>query len=69
MDFAFLPWWVICIMGLRHREVVVDVFGIILGFYLYNKSVLEVVGHVVMNIGAMFHTDQVSMRDLSLIHL
>lgn len=69
MDFAFLPWWVICIMGLRHREVVVVVFGIILGIYLYNKSVLEVIGHVLMNIGAMFHTSQVSMREHGVVHI
>lgn len=68
MDFAFLPWWTLCIIGLRDRDVIVLLFGIVVCIYFLFLNWTEIAGHIIMNVGAMLHSNELSLREHSVVH-
>ena len=65
---AYQPWWVISLVGLRHRECVILVGGIITGVYLLLSTHAQITSHVIMNIGQMLRTRKVTFRSRAIMH-
>lgn len=66
--FAFQPWWVVTITGLRYREFLIWLGGIYVGIYLYYASTYTIVAHVVINISSLLKIRQPSLKASAIVH-
>ena len=66
--FAFTPWWVVSIMGFRHRECFILLGGILTGFYLMVHQLNHLHGHILINISHMAHPLKLSLKARSIVH-
>lgn len=67
--FAFQPWWVVSITGLRYREFLIWCGGVYVGIYLYVSSISNIVSHVMMNICTMMKIRKISLKSRAIVHL
>ena len=67
--FAFQPWWVVSIIGLRQREFLILVGGIMTGVYLLLSSRTAIFAHVCMNLGSMLRVRKISFKTRALVHV
>ena len=66
--FAFQPWWVVATIGLRQREVLIFLGGIMTGVYLLLSSRLAIAAHVVINVGTMLQCRKITFKSRALVH-
>lgn len=68
LDFGFLPWWVVTVVGIRERDPSVLLGGIAVGAYFLRLSWIEVCGHCVMNIGRILRTRPMNYKTHGAVH-
>ena len=66
--FAFQPWWVVSIIGLRQREFLIFIGGVMTGVYLLLSSRRAIFAHVCMNLGCMLFTHKISFKTRAFVH-
>lgn len=66
--FAFQPWWVVSIMGLRQREFLIFIGGIMTGVYLLLSSRLAIIAHILVNVGTMLYCRKITFKSRALVH-
>ena len=66
---AFLPWWVVTLVGLRNKDFLIWSGGLYAGTYLYFLDASSIIAHVGINVSLMFSTRKMSTRARSLVHL
>ncbi len=69
LDYGFLPWWVLTVIGIREREPAILLGGIVLGIYLMHLNWMQIGGHVSMNIGRLIRTKQINYRMHGIVHM
>ena len=67
--FAFQPWWVVTITGLRYREFLIWIGGIYIGVYLYFSSISTVNAHVIINICMLLNIRNISLKSRAIVHI
>jgi hypothetical protein len=68
LDYVFLPWWTLCLVGVGHHDGAIFAGGLVLLLYFLNLSWMEVAGHILMNIGRMIRTKQLNARMHGIAH-
>lgn len=67
--FAFQPWWVVTLVGLRNREFLIWIGGIYIGVYLQLSPLYTVIAHVLINICTMFRIRKISFKSRAVVHI
>ena len=60
IEFTFLPYYVVSCIGLRNRWTYIFVCSIVLGIHLYTYTVVQIISHILMNLGRLMKKDNIT---------
>lgn len=65
---AFQPWWCVSIIGLRYREFIIWLGGIMVGLYLIVINP-NPTAHVAMNVALLCRGKKISLKARAMVHI
>lgn len=67
--FAYQPWWVVSVTGIRNHECIIFVGGIITGVYLLLTTYPAIIAHVMINVGQLIRIRRISFKARAIVHM
>lgn len=67
--FAYQPFYVVSIVGFRHREFLIFIGGVITGIYLLLTTQSAIVAHILINVGKFLQIRNISFKARALTHI